>query len=166
MGQPTPLTTAGSFKSAFARDFSYGPGLDKVRDADINRAIVMASTLFNADLFDTTLQGVSPDVTSESQTAYHYLTAHFLVSAVQAAGGLSKTGRGVYSQGEGVISSKGAGGMNVGYNWPSIVTDSPALFQLVKTTYGQMYLQILMPRLVGNVGVVGGQRESDLGGTQ
>lgn len=163
MGQSTPPATVAAFKAQYDRDFTYGPGLDQVRDTDIQKALNAASSMFNPALFDTTPLGTAPVISSESLAAYLSASAHFLVTALQAAGGLGAKGRGVFSQGEGVVSSKGAGGINVGFSWPSVITDSPALFQFSKTTYGQQYLQYLMPRLVGNVGVAGGEQSADVG---
>lgn len=162
MGQTTPPATVAQFKGQFNRDFVYGPGLDTVQDADVQKALNVAATLYNPRLFDTTLIGVPPTVTSEALMAYLYLSAHFLVTALQAAGGLGKVGRGVFSQGEGVVGNKSGGGLSVGFVWPSSITDNAALFQLTKTVYGQEYLQILMPRLVGNVQAVFGELESDV----
>jgi hypothetical protein len=130
-------------------------------DRDIQNGLNTAVSLFNPALFDTSPIGTPPNLTSESLNAYLYLAAHFLVTALQTVGGLSiKAGvgsPGLRSQGEGIVSNKSAGGVSVGYVWPSTVTDNAALFQLTKTQYGQTYLQILLPRLVGNVSAVFGE---------
>ena len=171
MGQSTPAPTVAAFKAQFTRDFAYGPGLDKVRDLDIQQALNMASSLFNPALFDTSPVGAPPAVSSESLMAYLWCAAHFLVTSLQGSGavtgaGLSTVpGRGVFQQGEGVVGNKSAGGVSVGFVWPSKITDNAALFQLTKTPYGQQYLQILMPRLVGNVAVVAGEIATDLRGS-
>lgn len=162
MGQLTPPATIAQFKNQFSRDFVYGSGLETVRDVDVQNGLNMASTLYNPRLFDTTPIGVTPTITSEALMAYLYLSAHFMVTALQAAGGLGKVGRGVFSQGEGVVTSKGAGSVNVGFLWPDSITGNAALFQLTKTTYGQAYLQILMPLMVGNIVTVLGETESDV----
>lgn len=130
-------------------------------ERDIANALNTATSLFNPALFSTQLIGTPPMQTSESLNAYLYLTAHFLVTSLQAVGGLAlKAGAGspgLHSQGEGIVSSKGGGGLNISFSWPALVTDSPVLFQLTKTSYGLMYLQILVPKLVGNVGVAHGE---------
>jgi hypothetical protein len=165
MGQSTPPATPAAFKAQFSRDFAYGSGLDKVRDLDIQQAINAASSMFNPELFDTSLIGAPPAVSSESLIAYLYATAHFMVTALQAAGGLSLVpGRGLAQQGEGVVTGKSAGGVSVNFSWPARVADDAALFQFTKTTYGQQYLQMLMPRLVGNVSAVAGRIATDLQG--
>lgn len=156
----TPPATVSLFKVQFSRDFSYGPGLNQVRDIDIQQALNVASTMFNPSLFDTTLIGVAPAITSESLMAYLYASAHFLVTSLQAAGGLNGVGRGLASsQGEGIITSKSAGGVSVSMEYPAVITSSAALFQFTKTTYGQLYLQILIPRMVGNVAAVLGETQ-------
>lgn len=157
MGQLTPPATIADFKSQFTRDFVYGPGLDAVRDSDIQSALNTASSVYNPDLFDLTQVGVSPNFTSEAMIAYLYASAHFMVTSLQSVGGASKFGKGVSTQGEGNITNKGVGGVSVAMGYPSVITESPILFQFAKTTYGQAYLQILMTKLVGNVGAVLGE---------
>lgn len=157
MGQLNPPATVAQFEQMFSRDFVYGPGLDSVRPVDIQNALNSASSIFNPDLFDTTPIGAAPNFTSEALQAYLYNAAHWLVLSIQAVGGLNKKGGGLNSQGEGVITSKSVGGVSVSYSWPSHVTDSPTLFSFTKTFYGNQYLLMLMPKLVGNVGVVAGE---------
>lgn len=157
MGQPTPPLTVDDFKAQFTRDFLYGSGLDKVRDADITSGLALASTVFNPDLFDTTeVHG-----TSEAKLAYLYASAHFLVLSLRSAGGLApqNKGRGARAQGEGPIGNASVAGVNAGYVWPSRVVDNAMLFQFTKTPYGQTFLQMLMPKLVGGMAVGAGNRE-------
>jgi len=157
MSTLTPPATVAQFESMFTRDFSYGPGIDKVRPVDIQNALNMASGIFNPSLFDSSPIGVAPNLTSEALMAYLNCSAHFLVLSLQAVGGLNKVGAGIYSQGEGTVTGKSVGGVSINFSWPSFVTDSPVLYNFTKTSYGVAYLQILMPRLVGNVGVVAGE---------
>lgn len=157
MGQLTPPATVADFKAQFTRDFVYGPGLETVRDSDIQNALNGASSVFNPELFDTTPIGIIPLITSEAMISYLNASAHIMVTALQAVGGLGKVGKGVFSQGEGNITSKGVGGVNIGLEYPPAITDSPILFQFAKTTYGQAYLQVLATKLVGNVSAVVGE---------
>lgn len=157
MGQLTPPATVADFKAQFTRDFVYGPGLEFVRDSDIQNALNAASSIFNPCLFDTTPVGVTPLITSEAMICYLNASAHLMVTSLQAAGGLGKTGKGPFSQGEGNVSSKSVGAVSVSMEYPSAITDSPVLFQFAKTTYGQAYLQVLATKLVGNVGAVLGE---------
>ncbi len=160
MGQLTPPASVANFKSMFVRDFPYGPGIEAVRDVDIQAALNMASSMYNPSLFSTESIGVAPNITSEALMCYLNAAAHFLVTSLQAAGGLGAKGRGVFSQGEGIVSTKGVGGVSVSFEWPSSITSSPALFQFTKTTYGLAYLQVLSVKLVGNVGAIYGNVET------
>lgn len=161
MGQLTPPATIANFKTQFTRDFVYGAGLETVRDSDIQNGLNGASSMFNPALFDLTPIGVTPNFTSEAMIAYLNLSAHIMVTALQGVGGLGKKGGGLNSQGEGTVGNKSVGGVSIGFVWPSVIVDSPILFQLSKTTYGQAYLQVLMTKLVGNVGAVLGETEGE-----
>ena len=156
----TPTATVASFKAQFFRDFTYGDGPTTVMDRDIQNGLNAAASMFNPGLFDTTLLGAAPNQTSESLRSYLNCAAHFMVQAIQAVGGLSiKMGAGspgLMSQGEGTITNKSGGGLNASYSWPDI-DKSPTLFQFTKTAYGLAYLQVLMPKLVGNVGTAAGE---------
>ncbi len=149
-----PPITVAEFKAQFNREFVYGPGLDTVQDADITRALNEAYIVWNPALWDT----------DEAKIAYGYSTAHFMVLNIQSAGGLSSVnmGRGVNSHGGGVISAKGVGQVNVTYQVPDFVAQSPILSQFMKTDFGQSFLQLLTPRLVGNVSFVFGQPQNTL----
>lgn len=144
------------FKIQFNRDFVYGSGLDTVQDGDIQRGLNDAEMVFNTDLWGST---------TDQNTAYLYVAAHFMVLNIQAAGGLSPIvrGLGVLSKGGGTIESKGVGSANVGFAVPNYVRESPILSQFMRTDYGQKYLQLLTPRLVGNVGVVCGDVPENTG---
>lgn len=157
MGTLTPAATVANFEAMFTRDFAYGPGLDKVRPIDVQNALNAASAVFNPALFSTAPIGVPPNITSEALICYLNCAAHFLVTSLQGVRGLNKVGGGLTSQGEGVVGNKGVGGVTVGFVWPSFVTESGVLFQFTKTTYGQLYLQVLMTRLVGNTATVFGE---------
>ncbi len=165
-----PPATVDAFKYQFSRDFPYGPGLDSVRDQDIQNGFNMANSVFNPALFDTTAIGEMPNLTSESLQAFLLASAHFVVSAIQNAGGLAGKGagtpsgakspaRGVFSQGEGIMTNKGGGGLSVGMSWPAFIQDNAALFQFSTTKYGVQYLQLLALKLVGNVGIAAGYND-------
>lgn len=141
----TPPTIA-EFKATFDRDFTFGTGKETVRDTDIQRALDEAATVFNPGIWDDT----------EAQAAYKYLSAHFLVLNVQMAGGLTKKG-GVNNRGGGITQSKGAGQVNVAYGIPPRILEDAVLNQFMRTDYGMRYLQLITPRLVGNMAVVSGR---------
>jgi hypothetical protein len=145
--------TVSDFKSQFDRDFIYGSGLEFVRDQDISRALNEASSVFNPDLWTS----------DEVKNAYLYAAAHFLVMNVQMAGGLSSpsTGKGIDSRGGGIIQSKSVGQVSVNYSIPESLSNDPLLTQFMRTDYGQKYLQLLTPRLVGNIGVLPGNNDTE-----
>lgn len=147
--------TVDSFKSKFNREFIYGDGADKVQDGDIQRGLdeALDGSYFNQSLFDTEGQQTS---------ALLYLAAHLMVMNIQAAGGLSAVprGRGVRNAGEGVMVSKGIGQVNVTYQVPpERVSSSPTLLYFFQTTFGQRYMQMVTPRLIGNAAVVCGPND-------
>lgn len=163
MGTLNPPATVAQFEQFFTRDFKYGPGIDSVRPVDIQNSLNTAASTYNPSLFSTALIGIPPNQISEAITAYLYCAAHYLVTSIQGVGGLGKVGGGMNSQGEGIITSKGVGGVNVSFSWPQSVTNSPVLSQFSKTVYGNLYLQMLMPKLVGNVSAVIGETAGDQG---
>lgn len=144
-----------NFKAQFNREFVYGTSLATVQDVDIQRAINETSISFNPGLWD----GVTPlGTTTELNIAYLYLAAHYMTLNIQGAGGLSSInrGRGVKSSGGGTIQSKSVGPLSITYAIPEDVAKSPILGQYMRTDFGQKYLALLAPRLVGNVAVVSG----------
>ena len=137
------------------RDFIFGETTDKVRDKDITNALTQASMVFNEDLWTT----------EEVKEAFIMAASHFVELNVRAAGGLSAVnmGRAVNSSGDGVIQSKSIGGVSVNYAIPERVQNSPTLSPFMKTNHGQLYLQMLAPRLVGNMVFLSGG--NDAGGS-
>jgi len=149
----TPPVTIADFKTRFVRDFKYGTGLDKVMDSDISAAMTDALTMFNPSLFST----------ADGKVAFLYATAHYLVINVQAAGGLGSNnqGLGVGNESEGTLSGKSVGGVSLNFiSPPDIVSKNPTLLQFWKTDYGQKYLGMLVPKLVGPFGYVYGEQEA------
>jgi uncharacterized protein DUF4054 len=148
--------TVAQFQARFTRDFNYnGSGTDVVTNNDVQNALNDGEALFNQSLWSST---------TEQLTAYLFLAAHLLVLNIQVAGGLSarNLNEGVMSTGDGVIQSKGVGAINVSYRLPTRLADSAILSEFMRTNYGRRYLQMLVPRLVGNVQVVGGYVEPDV----
>jgi hypothetical protein len=151
-----PLASVAEFKARFDRDFVFGTTTDKIRDTDITNALNEAAPVFNLDLWEDETEG---------KVAFLQAAAHCLVLNMQAAGGLSAVnmGRGVQSRGGGVVQNKSVGSVSVGFALPAFVTESPILSQFMRTDYGQRYLQLLTPRLVGNVGLVKGSNDTGVG---
>ena len=148
------------FKSRFTRDFIYGGavGGDQVSDVDIQNALNDAVPLFNQSLWSSTI---------ETTTAFLFLAAHLLVMNLRPAGGLASinVGKGANAGGGGVVISKSVGSISLSYSIPMRIQNSPILGPFMRTDYGQRYLQMLSPRLVGNVQVVGGPVDSDVADT-
>ena len=141
------IPTVADFKQMFQRDFPYAvtayggdaTDLEKVTDTDIAGAIQDAQFNVNPGLF--------PDQPSFTR-AFLYLAAHQLVEKILMAAA------GVQSQYSWLTAAKGAGGVTESFVIPEKVKEDPFLAHFSKTRYGAMYLQIVSPLLVGNVGSV------------
>ena len=151
------------FKQQFSLDFPFGPGPSAVSDAEIQNALnlVAGGSYFNAALFSLAPlgpAGANP-TTNEATLAFLYCAAHYVYLNVKTRGGLHAPGfkGGTNSAADGPLASKGVGQVNVAYQWPDSVTGDPMLFQFTRSPYGEMYLQMLTPKLVGNAGLVMGE---------
>lgn len=151
---PSFPPSVADFKAQFTREFAYGTSLDTIQDNDIQRAINETSISFNPGIWDSSPLGS----TTEQNIAYLYLSAHYMTLNIQGAGGLSSVnrGRGVKSSGGGTIQTKSVGSVSITYVIPEDVQNSPILGQYMRTDFGQKYLALIAPRLVGNVGIVSG----------
>lgn len=143
----TPPTVA-EFKEYFDRDFKYGAGKESVRDKDIQRALDEVPTNFNESIWD--------EASGETERAFLYVAAHFLALDMQTAGGL-KGNKGVDSRGGGITQSKSVGQISVTYAISPRILNDPNLSGFQTTGYGVRYLQMLTPRLAGNIATVGGR---------
>lgn len=152
---PTPPTDVADFKAQFPREFVYGTQLSQVLDADINRCMNEATMVFNADLWE--------DATARD-IAFLYASAHFLVQNLQTVGGtqLVNTAQALNSKGGGTVVSKSVGGVAVQYALPPSITEDKMLSGFMHTDFGQRYLQLLTPRLVGGGFVVEGYRDDNV----
>lgn len=112
-----------------------------ISDSDITRAFAEAEMSFNQGLFGSD---------SEITLAYLYLTAHYLVMDIRTAAA------GTASAGEGILNSKAAGSVSVGYTVPTTFVNDPVLGYYYKSGYGQKYLSFLIPRITGNVVSIAG----------
>ena len=158
MTAPNFPPLVSDFQALFQREFIYGTGLDSVTDNDIQRGLNEAGISFNSGLWDTTTPVGS---SSEGGIAFCYYAAHLMVVAIQQmAGGLSALprGKGTRNSPEGVVVASGVGAANVSYQVPpDHVAQSAFLMDLFRTTFGQRYMAMLEPRLIGNVAVVSGR---------
>jgi len=145
-----PITIA---KIYFARDFEYGEMPDanskstKVMDGDITRAITEAELSFNTAIW--------PDDDSR-KPPFYLLSAHCLIRNIQTAGGLAQSGQGAKATGTSPIQSKGVGPVSVSYALPDSLVNNPYLSEFMTTNYGKKYVQMVIPRIVGNVGIASG----------
>ena len=146
----TPPVSVADFKAQFDRDFTYGVGLETVRDTDISKAFSNALVVINPCLWDSNSEGL----------AFMYAAAHFLVIAIQSAGGLIPFpgNRGAHNRSDGVTISKSVGSVSTTFNAPpAFVQQHAGLLPFWETEYGKQYCQMLGPRLIGVVLVVAGE---------
>lgn len=129
------------FQTYFERDFPFGDDDDTVTDSDVQRAITEAGININEGLF-----------TSQDQftVAYLYLAAHNLVTNIM------NSTRGLAAKAEWLTISKAVGPVSSGFQIPERIMKNPTLAAISQTTYGMRYLEIVLPRLVGQVFVVRG----------
>lgn len=129
--------TAQQFKQQFPKDFPY----ELISDDDIARAFVEARMVFNQGLF-----------TSDEfiTLGFLYLTAHFLIiDARNSSAGLNSTT-------ENPLASRSVGSVSESYTVPEWITKSPTFQYYATTGYGRKYLNMILPRLRGNVAAIGG----------
>jgi hypothetical protein len=141
--------TVADFKAKFVRDFPYQPGsptpvdINKyIQDSEIQANLDLTSKLINDELFN--------DQFFYTQ-AFLYLSAHYLVEAIKAAG------QGVSGVMEFLVSSKAVGSVSIGYSIPESFLKNPYYALLVKDPYGAKYLELILPYLVGVTFAVDGR---------
>lgn len=110
----------------------------KVSDLDISHAYAEACITFNDALFDG----------DDLVLAYLYLSAHYLVNDLNAGGVEGSAG--------GLVNSRSVGNVSEGYSVPSRMLDNPIYGFYAKSSYGSKYLNMLLPRLVGNIVAIEG----------
>ena len=109
-----------------------------VSDLDITNAYAESCVTFNDALFD------SADVV----LGYLYLSAHYLVNDLNAGGAESSN--------SGSVSSRSVGNVSESYSIPQWQLDSPTLGFYTKSSYGLKYLNMILPKMVGNTAIVYG----------
>jgi len=113
---------------------------DYISDDDICRAMQEAQLNFNPALFGSD---------DQVKMMYLYLTAHFLVNDIRAAG--NTTGGSTYA-----VASRTVGNVSESYSIPKSYTENPQFAFLTQSAYGTKYLNALIPRMIGGVTVVCG----------
>jgi len=135
--------TIEDFKSYFFRDFPYGTDMNtSVLDQDIAKAYGQTNVNINQALFSNQ---------QDYNIGYLLLAAHFLVVDLRMSSqGIS----GSYSW---VTTSKSVGSVSESFQVPQRILDNPEFAQLAQTNYGAKYLQLLLPRLSGQMFWVAGR---------
>lgn len=129
--------SVADFITYFYRDFPYGTDPNtSVLDQDVTSA--MMSTNFNIS------QGLFCSQ-SDYTLGYLLLSAHYLVM------NLRSSSQGINGQYNFLQASKGVGSVNEAFQIPERVMANPYWTQLMKTNYGAMYLNLLLPQLAGQI---------------
>ncbi len=114
---------------------------DFILDLDIQKAFDQANMNFNQDLF-------GEDV--NIKIAFLYLSAYYLVIDIGAASS------GLRGSGTFMLNAKSAGNVSSSYTIPERYIQDPFLSAFTKNPYGEKYLSLLLPRLVGRIRTVKG----------
>ena len=135
------------FKSRFARDFPFAnekdpDNLDFITDGDIQNAIDYATMDFNEGIF-----GAATGATY----LFLLLTAYHLVENIQTSQ------KGLSAQSQFVTENISVGGVSVGNIVSERIAADPVLSKYMKNAYGQKYIEMALPYLVGRVAVVSGR---------
>lgn len=112
-----------------------------VLDADISRAFQEAQFNLNQGLFASDAQ---------ITIGYMYLTAHYLVNDLRTAKA------GIAAVAAFPVSSRTVGSVSESYDIPDAYKTSPIYSFYTQSAYGLKFLSLILPKLVGNVGVVAG----------
>ena len=113
-----------------------------VLDSDIEKAIFQAKQFFNSNLFSTD---------EELLSYFVYLVAHYLVIDIQMSQ------EGINSTGYYIPNHVTVGDVSESYSNPTNSQgDSSIVYQLNQTRYGQKYLALISPLMVGRFSCVGG----------
>ncbi len=116
------------------------PFNELISDLDINNAFTEACITFNDALFTSD---------ANLKLGFLYLSAHYLVHDLNA-NGVSGTGQ------VGIVNSRSVGNVSEGFSIPQAYLDNPIYSFYVGSTYGLKYLNMVLPRLAGNVVAIDG----------
>ena len=131
------------FKNYFVRDFPYGTDPQtSILDSDIGKAFGQVNFAINQKLFSK----------QEDYTiGYLWLAAHWLCIDMKASS------QGISGQYDWPVTSKSVGSVSIGTSIPQRILDNPTFAMYSQTPYGAKYLQLLLPRLTGQVFVAYGR---------
>lgn len=110
--------------------------INYVQDSDITRAFGEAQISFNQALFG---------LDAEIRLAYLYMTAHYLVNDLKTARA------GAQSTGDHTVASRSVGNVSESYAIPEAFTKNPIFTFYTKSGYGLKYLNLIFPKIKGNV---------------
>lgn len=113
---------------------------DYVQDEDIERAIGEMKVMLPEGLFDE----------ETLRLAQLYLTAHCLANDMRTASA------GLSAQFPFPLQSRSVGSVSESYGIPSKLLDDPKYSFYITSQFGLKYLAMLLPRLVGNIGIAYG----------
>lgn len=129
--------SVSDFKGFFVRDFPYGSNVDQnVLDADITRALSEAGTSINPECFSSQ---------ATYTNGFLYLAAHNLVV------NLRNSSQGISSSFSWLRTGKSVGSVSDSFQIPERIAQNPYLASLSKTGYGVKYLEMLIPKLSGQI---------------
>ena len=129
--------TIENFKAYFFRDFPYGTDPNtSVLDADIAKAYGQTNVNINQALFSSQ---------EDFNIGYLLLAAHWLCIDLRMS---SQGIGGSYSW---VTTSKSVGSVSESFQIPQRILDNPEFAMLAQTNYGAKFLQLLLPRLTGQM---------------
>lgn len=134
------------FQTFFYRDFQFATtdnpnNLNAVMTSDISRAMTEALDNFNTSLFS------SDAVTTN---AFMYLTAFCLVRNIMMST------KGLSGQNKFMVAGVAVGGVSTSFAIPEQYMKDPFLASLTQNQYGQRYLELILPYLVGNITTICG----------
>jgi hypothetical protein len=134
--------SVADFKAYFDRDFPYGTDIEtEVRDQDIAKGFQQANMNVSQRFFSDQ---------SGYNIGYLLLSAHFMVM------NLRSSSQGLNGQFSFLEQSKNVGAVSQSFAIPQRILDNAFFSMLMKTNYGAMYMQLILPQLVGNAFVVYG----------
>lgn len=125
------------FKEYFFRDFPYGTDIEtSVTDQDIVKAFIQTNSNIPQALFS----GQSFYTNGYLNLSAHYLTLNLLTSS-----------QGINGQYSFLEQSKSVGSVSQSFAIPQRILDNPSLAFLLKTNYGALYLEMILPQLAGQM---------------
>lgn len=134
MGFTAP--TIEDFKTYYVRDFTYGTTSSTVKDEDLNKALNRTVASFPISCFGTQ---------SEYDIGFYLLMAHYLTLSMSASA------QGLASKSGWLTQSHSVGSVSESFSIPESILANPYFMMISRTNYGQEYLQMLYPKLTGQV---------------